>query len=160
VRPDEPDTWQAAAAAVHWLYDERLGVPAQSQGFTRYAAWDFASSQPQQPLMLRAPYFQLYRRQVNKQTDLVLSYPYVIRVQGDCYPRKASKGSIICESQHLFDNSHPSPWWAGRRLIVSRRPKICHADCVCGLIRRVHSPVVASKTASIPEVATPADTEM
>jgi alpha,alpha-trehalose phosphorylase len=48
-------------------------VHSQSQDFTRYAGWDFAASRPQQPLMLHAPYFQLYRRQVIKQADLVLA---------------------------------------------------------------------------------------
>jgi alpha,alpha-trehalose phosphorylase len=73
VRPDEPGTWQAAADAVHVPYDERLGVHEQSVGFTRYAPWPFAAEHPGEPLMLHAPYFQLYRRQVIKQADLVLA---------------------------------------------------------------------------------------
>ncbi|MEU4426461.1 glycosyl hydrolase family 65 protein [Actinoplanes sp. NPDC024001] len=73
VRPEEPQTWQAAAEAVHVPYDERLGVHEQSTGFTRYAPWNFADERPDQPLMLHAPYFQLYRRQVVKQADLVLA---------------------------------------------------------------------------------------
>jgi alpha,alpha-trehalose phosphorylase len=73
VRPDEPGVWQAAADAVHVPYDDRLGVHAQAEGFTRYAPWDFAEERPRQPLMLQAPYFQLYRRQVIKQADLVLA---------------------------------------------------------------------------------------
>jgi alpha,alpha-trehalose phosphorylase len=73
VRPDEPDAWQAAAAAVHVPYDEGLGVHSQSAAFTRYAPWDFAAEHPGEPLMMHAPYFQLYRRQVIKQADLVLA---------------------------------------------------------------------------------------
>ncbi|MFI7541959.1 glycoside hydrolase family 65 protein [Actinoplanes sp. NPDC049599] len=73
VRPAEPDAWRAAADAVHVPYDERLGVHPQSDNFTRYAPWDFAGSDPERPLMLDAPYFQLYRRQVLKQADLVLA---------------------------------------------------------------------------------------
>lgn len=73
VRPDEPPAWRAAAEAVHVPYDERLGVHAQSENFTRYAPWDFAAADPGRPLMLSAPYFQLYRRQVIKQADLVLA---------------------------------------------------------------------------------------
>ncbi|BCJ49781.1 putative glycosyl hydrolase [Actinoplanes sp. NBRC 14428] len=73
VRPDEPRAWRAAAGAVHVPYDERLGVHEQSAGFTRYAPWDFAGEHPGEPLMLHAPYFQLYRRQVIKQADLVLA---------------------------------------------------------------------------------------
>ncbi|MFG1678340.1 glycoside hydrolase family 65 protein [Micromonospora sp. NPDC049282] len=73
VRPDEGDAWQAAAEAVHVPYDERLGVHPQSAGFTRYARWDFPEERLDGPLMLHAPYFQLYRRQVVKQADLVLA---------------------------------------------------------------------------------------
>ena len=73
VRPDEPQVWRAAAEAVHIPYDERLGVHEQSAGFTRYAPWDFAAEHPGEPLMMHAPYFQLYRRQVIKQADLVLA---------------------------------------------------------------------------------------
>jgi alpha,alpha-trehalose phosphorylase len=73
VRPDEPAAWQAAAEAVHVPYDESLGVHSQSQNFTRYAPWDFAAPRPEHPLMLSAPYFQLYRRRVVKQADLVLA---------------------------------------------------------------------------------------
>ncbi len=73
VRPGEPGDWQAAADAVHVPYDDRLGVHAQSAGFTRYAPWRFAADRPPGPLMLHAPYFQLYRRQVIKQADLVLA---------------------------------------------------------------------------------------
>ncbi|MFC7275948.1 glycoside hydrolase family 65 protein [Paractinoplanes rhizophilus] len=73
VSAGEPGAWRAAADAVHVPYDERLGVHQQSAGFTRYAPWDFTGERPDQPLMLRAPYFQLYRRQVVKQADLVLA---------------------------------------------------------------------------------------
>jgi alpha,alpha-trehalose phosphorylase len=73
VGPDEPDVWRAAADAVYVPYDERLGVHPQSENFTRYAAWDFPATRVHQPLMLHAPYFQLYRRQVIKQADLVLA---------------------------------------------------------------------------------------
>ncbi|MCO8275572.1 hypothetical protein M1L60_33805 [Actinoplanes sp. TRM 88003] len=73
VRPEETESWQAAADAAHIPYDDRLGVHQQSTGFTRYAPWDFAPEHPGEPLMLRAPYFQLCRRQVIKQVDLVLA---------------------------------------------------------------------------------------
>ena len=55
-------------------YDEALGVHAQAAGFTRRQVWDFARTSPQQyPLMLHFPYFDLYRKQVIKQADLVLA---------------------------------------------------------------------------------------
>ncbi|MEU4422105.1 glycosyl hydrolase family 65 protein [Actinoplanes sp. NPDC024001] len=73
VRPDEPDTWRACAHAVHVPYDERLGVHPQSENFTRYAPWVFPQTRSDDPLMTQATYFQLYRRQVVKQADLVLA---------------------------------------------------------------------------------------
>jgi alpha,alpha-trehalose phosphorylase len=73
VRADEPAAWQAAADAVHLPYDERLGVHPQAEGFTRYARWDFAVGDSTEPLMMQAPYFRLYSRQVVKQADLVLA---------------------------------------------------------------------------------------
>ena len=73
VRPAELEAWRVAAGAVHVPYDERLGVHEQSAAFTRYAPWNFAGEHPGEPLMMHAPYFQLYRRQVIKQADLVLA---------------------------------------------------------------------------------------
>ncbi|SDS59016.1 glycoside hydrolase family 65 protein [Actinoplanes derwentensis] len=73
VATDEPENWRACAKTVHIPYDESLGVHPQSEGFTRYAAWPFPDERADGPLMLRAPYFQLYRRQVCKQADLVLA---------------------------------------------------------------------------------------
>ncbi len=73
VEQHELDAWRAAADAVHIPFDERLGVHPQSDNFTRYAPWDFEATKDQQPLMLHAPYFQLYRKQVIKQADLVLA---------------------------------------------------------------------------------------
>ncbi|GIE31173.1 glycosyl hydrolase [Actinoplanes italicus] len=70
---EEPDVWRACAHAVHVPFDERLGVHPQSEGFTRYAPWHFPQQRPEEPLMMLAPYFQLYRRQVCKQADLVLA---------------------------------------------------------------------------------------
>ncbi len=55
-------------------FDETLGVHAQAAGFTRHQVWDFAgTSAGQYPLMLHFPYFDLYRKQVVKQADLVLA---------------------------------------------------------------------------------------
>ena len=73
VGPEELQCWRTAADAVYLPYDERLGVHPQAEGFTRYASWDFTASRDQRPLMLHAPYLQLYRRQVVKQTDLFVA---------------------------------------------------------------------------------------
>ncbi len=74
VDAEEVAAWRDAAASVAVPFDEALGVHSQSEGFTSHAAWDFASTgQDDYPLMLHFPYFQLYRKQVVKQADLVLA---------------------------------------------------------------------------------------
>jgi alpha,alpha-trehalose phosphorylase len=66
--------WRDAAAAILIPYDEKLGVHPQNQGFTELEVWDFESTgSDQYPLMLHFPYFDLYRKQVVKQADLVLA---------------------------------------------------------------------------------------
>ena len=46
----------------------------QHEGFTDYARWDFKNTTGDHyPLLLHYPYFQLYRKQVVKQADLVLA---------------------------------------------------------------------------------------
>ncbi|MCU1421499.1 MAG: Maltose phosphorylase [Microbacteriaceae bacterium] len=74
VTTDELAFWRAAAERMMIPYDERLGVHPQAEGFTDHEIWDFAATGPDQyPLLLHFPYFDLYRRQVVKQPDLVLA---------------------------------------------------------------------------------------
>ncbi|GAA2442463.1 glycoside hydrolase family 65 protein [Streptomyces glaucus] len=74
VDDEETATWRDAAEAVHVPYNAELGVHEQHAGFTRYQRWDFARTGPDRyPLMLHFPYFDLYRKQVVKQADLVLA---------------------------------------------------------------------------------------
>jgi len=70
---EESASWRAAAADVHVPYDAELGVHEQSEGFTRLQEWDFPAYRGRYPLMLHAPYFDLYRKQVIKQSDLLLA---------------------------------------------------------------------------------------
>lgn len=66
--------WQEYADAILVPFDTELGVHEQSEGFTRYARWDFDGTPPENyPLLLHYPYFDLYRQQVVKQADLVLA---------------------------------------------------------------------------------------
>ncbi|MEX5636293.1 glycoside hydrolase family 65 protein [Parafrankia sp. FMc2] len=66
--------WRDAADDMFIPYDERLGVHPQSEGFTEHQVWDFENTRPEQyPLLLHYPYFDLYRKQVVKQADLVLA---------------------------------------------------------------------------------------
>ncbi|MFJ9820165.1 glycoside hydrolase family 65 protein [Streptomyces sp. NPDC101151] len=70
----ERAAWREAAEVVHIPYNDELGVHEQHAGFTRYQRWDFANTRPDQyPLLLNFPYFDLYRKQVVKQADLVLA---------------------------------------------------------------------------------------
>ncbi len=73
---DQEDTarWRDAAEAMYIPYDDTLGVHPQSEGFTGHEVWDFAATTADQyPLLLHFPYFDLYRKQVVKQADLVLA---------------------------------------------------------------------------------------
>jgi len=74
VSREEAASWRDAAGAMYIPYDSRLGVHPQHEGFTDYARWDFeATPGDKYPLLLHFPYFQLYRKQVVKQADLVLA---------------------------------------------------------------------------------------
>ncbi|WP_405915290.1 glycoside hydrolase family 65 protein [Streptomyces sp. NBC_00728] len=74
VDEEESAAWRDAAEAMHIPYNSELRVHEQHAGFTRYQRWDFAATRPDQyPLMLHFPYFDIYRKQVVKQADLVLA---------------------------------------------------------------------------------------
>ncbi|WP_243438495.1 glycoside hydrolase family 65 protein [Fundidesulfovibrio soli] len=74
VTPGEMADWRAAAGNMYIPYDQRLGVHPQAEGFTDHEMWNFAGTKPEQyPLMMHFPYFDLYRKQVVKQPDLVLA---------------------------------------------------------------------------------------
>ncbi len=74
VTDEETASWRDAATDMFIPYDERLHVHPQSEGFTEHAPWDFAGTKTDQyPLLLHFPYFDIYRKQVVKQADLVLA---------------------------------------------------------------------------------------
>jgi alpha,alpha-trehalose phosphorylase len=73
--------WRQRAENVVLPFDESLGVHEQSRGFTGHEVWDFEASRGQHPLMLHHPYFDLYRKQVSKQADLVLA----MQLRGDAF---------------------------------------------------------------------------
>ena len=82
VTPEEADHWRAAAKGMYVPYDETRGVHPQADGFTEHEVWDFeATKADQYPLLLHFPYFQLYRKQVVKQADLVLA----LHLRGDAF---------------------------------------------------------------------------
>jgi alpha,alpha-trehalose phosphorylase len=103
VTPEEAASWRDAAAAVVIPYDERLGVHPQSEGFTDHAIWDFEGTRPDQyPLLLHFPYFDLYRKQVVKQADLVLA----LHLRGDAFtPEEKQRDFAYYEALTVRDSS-------------------------------------------------------
>jgi alpha,alpha-trehalose phosphorylase len=82
VSEGEIEDWRAAAETMYVPYDEELGVHPQAEGFTKHERWDFEATPAESyPLLLHYPYFDLYRRQVVKQADLVLA----MFVRGDAF---------------------------------------------------------------------------
>lgn len=74
INQEEMATWRDAAKSMYIPYDNVLKVHPQADDFTNHEVWDFeATSDDQYPLLLNFPYFNLYRRQVVKQADLVLA---------------------------------------------------------------------------------------
>jgi alpha,alpha-trehalose phosphorylase len=74
VTTEEAASWRDAAEDMYIPFDESLQVHPQHDGFTKYARWDFKDTPDDHyPLLLHYPYFQLYRKQVVKQADVVLA---------------------------------------------------------------------------------------
>jgi alpha,alpha-trehalose phosphorylase len=78
----EVAAWRRAADRMTVPYDRRLGVHMQASNFTLHDRWDFEHTPPDHyPLFLHYPYFDLYRKQVVKQADLVLA----MHLRGDAF---------------------------------------------------------------------------
>ncbi|UXY33743.1 glycoside hydrolase family 65 protein [Streptomyces albidocamelliae] len=74
VDDEESAVWRDAAARMAMPYNDTLGVHEQSAGYTHFQRWDFEATPPENyPLLLHYPYFDLYRKQVVKQADVVLA---------------------------------------------------------------------------------------
>ncbi len=82
VDTEEMASWRDAADRMVIPYDGALGVHPQAERFTEHQSWDFGRTKPDQyPLFLHFPYFDLYRKQVVKQADLVLA----LHLRGDAF---------------------------------------------------------------------------
>lgn len=103
VDQEEVASWREAAAAMTIPYDHELGVHQQVEGFTRFQEWDFASTKRDDyPLMLNYPYFDIYRRQVCKQADLVLAMHW----RGDAFtPEEKDRNFRYYEARTVRDSS-------------------------------------------------------
>jgi alpha,alpha-trehalose phosphorylase len=85
VADEEVAAWRDAAAAIFIPYDDELGVHPQDDAFTEHQVWDFAATPKEHyPLLLHVPYFDLYRKQVVKQPDLVLA----MHLRGDAFTQE------------------------------------------------------------------------
>jgi alpha,alpha-trehalose phosphorylase len=103
VDADEKAEWLAAAEAMVLPYDETLAVHPQAAGFTRHAEWDFAGCASEDyPLLLHHPYFDLYRKQVVKQADLVLA----MHLRGDAFTAdQKARNFAYYEARTVRDSS-------------------------------------------------------
>jgi alpha,alpha-trehalose phosphorylase len=82
VTEDEVAVWQRAADLMAVPYDTKRGVHMQSDAFTHHEEWDFEGTPPEcYPLLLHYPYFDIYRKQVVKQADLVMA----LHLRGDAF---------------------------------------------------------------------------
>jgi alpha,alpha-trehalose phosphorylase len=82
VDDEETASWRDAAESMLIPYDKALEVHPQAERFTEHQVWDFESTTPDQyPMLLHFPYFDLYRKQVVKQADLVLA----MYIRGDYF---------------------------------------------------------------------------
>jgi len=103
VDDEEMASWRDAAAAVHIPYDRELQVHQQSEGFTRLQEWDFENTPPEAyPLLLNYPYFDLYRKQVVKQADLVMA----MYIRGDAFtPEEKQRNFAYYDARTVRDSS-------------------------------------------------------
>jgi alpha,alpha-trehalose phosphorylase len=103
VSAEETARWRQAADAVVVPYDDKLGVHSQSEGFTQHDEWDFeATPDDHHPLFLHYPYFELYRKQVIKQADLVLA----LHLRGDAFTaEEKARGFAYYEARTVRDSS-------------------------------------------------------
>ncbi len=92
VDQEESESWRQAAKEMMVPFDADLGVHCQAENFTRHARWDFEATTPDSyPLLLHFPYFELYRKQVIKQADLVLA----LLLRGDAFTPER-EGARLC----------------------------------------------------------------
>lgn len=103
LNPDEPEDWLRAADAMHIPYDDVRQVHPQADNFTHHELWPFDEMDASDyPLMLNYPYFDLYRKQVIKQADLVLA----LFTNGDYFtPEQKRKNFEYYEGVTVRDSS-------------------------------------------------------
>src|SRR5215471_12259212 len=103
VNSNEVASWREAAEKMLILYDKRREVTPQAESFTEHEVWNFAHTAPDQyPLLLHFPYFDLYRKQVIKQADLVLA----MHLRSDAFtPEQKARNFAYYEPLTVRDSS-------------------------------------------------------
>jgi alpha,alpha-trehalose phosphorylase len=103
VTEEEVAGWQERSDAITIPYDAVRRVHMQSEAFTHHRVWDFTATRPgQYPLLLHFPYFDLYRKQVIKQADLVLA----MHLRGDAFtPEQKAANFAYYEALTVRDSS-------------------------------------------------------
>ena len=102
VTDEEVKEWQVAAAAMHVAYDEELRVHQQCDGFTRLQEWDFEGTLPAKyPLLLHFPYFDIYRKKVIKQPDMVMAMLW----RGDMFSAEEKARNFAYYEQYTVRDS-------------------------------------------------------
>lgn len=103
LKPEEPEEWLRAAEAMHIPFDEGQQVHPQADNFTHHELWPFEKMEASDyPLMLNYPYFDLYRKQVVKQADLVLA----LFTNGDYFtPEQKRRNFAYYEGVTVRDSS-------------------------------------------------------
>ena len=103
VNDAELAAWRHAAQSMLIPYDSELAVHPQAEGFTDHQRWNFEDTPPERyPLMLHFPYFDLYRKQVAKQADLVLA----LHLCGDAFnDEQKARDFAYYESLTVRDSS-------------------------------------------------------
>jgi len=103
VTATELAAWRKSADNMVIPYDKVLDVHPQSERFTEHAEWDFEGTASEHyPLLLNFPYFDLYRRQVIKQADLVMA----MHLRGDAFtPEEKARNVAYYEARTVRDSS-------------------------------------------------------
>ncbi len=99
----EAASWHMAAKHMLIPYNAQLEVTPQDESFIDYQVWDFTGTLPHQyPLLLNFPYFDLYRKQVVKQADLILA----MHLRSDAFtPEQKARNFAYYESLTVRDSS-------------------------------------------------------
>ncbi len=104
VTDEEKAAWRAAAAVMAVPFDESRDVYEQNRGSTAKEVWDFQKTLDDDgyPLLLHSPYFDIYRKQVVKQADLVLAMHWC----GNSFtPEEKAKAFTYYEALTVRDSS-------------------------------------------------------